>query len=66
MVARGASSHRFQALRQLFVDAAEAAIGKNSHDVTWPHFRRDRLHDRIGVGNDARAPPLRSAGRPRA
>ncbi len=47
---------RFKTLRQLFVDTAEAAIGKNRHHVSRPHFGRYSLYDSISVGNDARVP----------
>src|SRR5882724_7451270 len=58
MVARGASSQRFQTLRQLFIDAAEAAIGEYRHYVTRAHFGSYRLDDCVGVRREAGTPSL--------
>src|SRR5882757_7709152 len=58
MVSRCPADQRLETLRKLFVDSSEATVREDGHHITWPHFARDRLHDCIRVGKDARAAPL--------
>jgi hypothetical protein len=43
-----------QACGQLFINSAEAAVGKNRHDITTAHLRSGGLHNCVSVGEKPR------------